>query len=288
MAVFQFVQPDAGSQSASTYKANIDNSIGLNGQIGNQFAAHEAVTPNMTVIVEGGTIQNGILLVVKGNQTSATITAPTTNPRIDRIVIDQFTGDISVVAGAEAASPVPPAIPIGQIVCCQFTLQTTTTQIVNSLIVDERNFYTSSVTNLDMLVKAETTAENLGLVTTVLNTPTTIATVPSLGPVEVGDVIQVSVSYRHTKGATAGVTTTQMLKGGGIAQITRVKDYAVFSDDKYQVASTTYDFAYDAEFFVSLAGSSIQIKFDVTSRGSAGSVAANVGDIKARVLRKTD
>ncbi len=141
MPVATFVQPNRATQNGTQYTANIDQAIASLGQTGNQFAPHEAATPNMTVVVEGGQNQSGTLLIVKGQQTTGTITAPTTNPRIDRVVIDQKTGDIEVVTGAEAASPVAPDIPQGKIACCQFTLQTSTMAITNLLIVDERALF---------------------------------------------------------------------------------------------------------------------------------------------------
>ncbi len=82
---------------------------------------------------------------------SGSIVAPTTFPRIDRIVIDVETGVAELVGGAEAASPVAPDIPSGKASNCQFILQTTTTLITDALITDERAqatyglVYTSSI-----------------------------------------------------------------------------------------------------------------------------------------------
>lgn len=73
-----------------------------------------------------------------GDASPYLITAPSTNPRIDRIVLDVVSGVASVVAGMESASPVAPDVPIGKIPNCQVILQTSTTIITNSLITDER------------------------------------------------------------------------------------------------------------------------------------------------------
>lgn len=103
-----------------------------------EFLAHEASTPDMTVIVDGGNIQFNNTITIQTSQTSPTITAPISNPRIDRIVIDNETGVLARVAGTEAASPAAPALPFNTIPVCQILLQTTTTEIVDSMITDER------------------------------------------------------------------------------------------------------------------------------------------------------
>ena len=71
-------------------------------------------------------------------QTILSISAPSVNPRIDRIVIDSGTGVAELVAGSEAVNPIIPDLPAGKFLCCYITLQTTTTIITNSLITDER------------------------------------------------------------------------------------------------------------------------------------------------------
>lgn len=104
----------------------------------NQFDPHEASTPDMTVVVSAGRIQNGVTLTEVAEQTTATITAPTTNPRIDRVVIDNVTGVVSIIAGSEAASPVAPAVTLGKIAIAQILLQTSSTEITSDMITDER------------------------------------------------------------------------------------------------------------------------------------------------------
>lgn len=126
----------------------------IGGSIANQFRAHEAGTPDMTVVVDAGRVQNGTTLTEVAQQATATITSPTTNPRIDRVVIDKVTGAVSVIAGAEAASPVAPVLTVGKIAICQVLLQTATTEITNDLITDERSFSSNyeietTITNTD-------------------------------------------------------------------------------------------------------------------------------------------
>ncbi len=138
MSVGTFVQPAFGSQLGDDYKEAIDNSIAAMARIGAAFAPHEAGTPDMTVVVDAGALWVNGAPVEVAAQSSATITAPTTNPRIDRVVIDALTGAVSVVTGTEAVSPAAPVIPSGKLPVCQVALATTTTAIDNSLITDER------------------------------------------------------------------------------------------------------------------------------------------------------
>ncbi len=103
-----------------------------------QFACRAKATPDMTVQVQAGRLFTNGSLVSQSTQTTGTITAPATNPRIDRVVIDEATGGVSVITGAEAASPSPPAITAGKLPVAQIALATSTTTITDALITDER------------------------------------------------------------------------------------------------------------------------------------------------------
>lgn len=133
-------QPDAGADLATTYKASIDAAIAAAWRTALAFAPHEQSTPDMTVRLDAGAIYVDTALTEVAAQSTGTIVAPTTNPRIDRVVIDASTGVVSVITGAEGASPVAPAITTGNIPICQVLLDDTpaTTAIANSLITDER------------------------------------------------------------------------------------------------------------------------------------------------------
>jgi len=105
------------------------------------FYAHEAATPDMTILIDAGRVVFGGVLATQPQQTSALFVAPVTNPRVDRIVIDEATGAASIVQGIEAVTPVAPDIPPGKLHNCQIQLETTTTEITNNvieMIVDER------------------------------------------------------------------------------------------------------------------------------------------------------
>jgi hypothetical protein len=83
---------------------------------------------------------SGQNLVEKATQNTSAVVAPTTNPRIDRIVIDNGTGNASVITGVEATSPLPPTIPTNKSPIAQVLLQTTSTAITNAMLTDERDF----------------------------------------------------------------------------------------------------------------------------------------------------
>ncbi|MES2055813.1 MAG: hypothetical protein V4564_07745 [Pseudomonadota bacterium] len=112
------------------------------------FAPHAAASPNMTILLDAGHVYAAAAsaLTEVAQQTTSTITAPVTHPRIDRIVVDAGTGVYQIVAGTEATSPAAPAIPAGKIPVCQALLQTTSTTITNSMLTDERALWMTPVT----------------------------------------------------------------------------------------------------------------------------------------------
>ena len=138
MPVATPLQPDYTSQSGTAYPLAIDASIAAARRLAWAFAPHEQSTPNMTVRLEAGPVLSGVTLTEVAAQSTGTITAPTTNPRIDRVVVDSVTGAVSVITGTQAASPAPPAITAGKWPVAQVLLQTSSTAITNSMITDER------------------------------------------------------------------------------------------------------------------------------------------------------
>ncbi len=141
MTVAKYVAPNFTdeAQTAAIYKAYIDAAFSVLAQIGQHFAPHAQDVPNMTVRLDSGRIiaASGTLTSVAA-QNTATIVAPVTNPRIDRVVIDASTGAVSVITGAEGASPSAPSITAGKLPVAQIALTTSTTAITNSMITDER------------------------------------------------------------------------------------------------------------------------------------------------------
>lgn len=140
MTVRTFVQPDSSTQSETDYPPIVDAAITVLARMGDNFAPHAQAVPDMTVALDPGHLMNGQTLVEVAAQSTGAITAPTTHPRIDRIVIDNVTGAASVVTGTEAASPAPPAIPAGKSPVARVQLETGSTAITNMMLTDERDF----------------------------------------------------------------------------------------------------------------------------------------------------
>lgn len=98
---------------ASQYNNLIDDAFGAS-----QLLAHEQATPDLTLKVEKGVYYVGNTRVDFAGGDSPSFTAPTTNPRIDLLVIDSA-GVLSRVVGTEAASPTAPAYPADKLVICE-------------------------------------------------------------------------------------------------------------------------------------------------------------------------
>lgn len=136
--VAQYTRPDQTTQNGSPYRSNIDGGIVASERIALAFLPQAQAVANMTVRVLAGALVIGGALTEIAAQSTPTLVAPVTNPRIDRVVMNQATGAILVVSGAEAASPVAPTIPSGYSPICRVQLATSTTAIGASLITDER------------------------------------------------------------------------------------------------------------------------------------------------------
>lgn len=133
-----WVKANFEEQEPTLYKTSIDNDLQVARRIGDSFAPHENAVPDMNVVVNPGGLMIDATLVEKTAQTVGAFTAPTVNPRIDRIVIDALTGDAEIIAGAEAGSPSAPTIPDEKIPVCQVAFVVGQTVIVNADITDER------------------------------------------------------------------------------------------------------------------------------------------------------
>lgn len=138
MTVSTFTQPDHSSDTGTDYKTAIDGAIHVMQRIAASFAPHQQTTADMTVRIDSGALLNGTTLTEVAAQSTSTIIAPVTNPRIDRVVVNSTTGVVSVIAGSEAASPTAPAITTGTNPLAQIALTVAQTEIANADITDER------------------------------------------------------------------------------------------------------------------------------------------------------
>jgi hypothetical protein len=128
-----FNQPNTGSPFPT-----LNGDLTVLARLAAAFAPHETAPPSMAVTLDAGALLvAGTPTEVKA-QTSPTIAPPVTNPRIDRVTINPSTGLLTITAGTEAANPVAPAVPAGQLPVAQLRLDVGMTAITNARIKDER------------------------------------------------------------------------------------------------------------------------------------------------------
>ena len=140
MTVVTYNAPNANTQDAATYKNNIDSGFDVVGtNRAAAFAIHERPSPTMHVVVDGGYLKkSGDDAPTLLTGTTLSFTAPTTNPRYDRIYITD-TGTFGQIAGTEAASPtIPDLTAANQMSLGYVSLTTTTTSITNNALIDDR------------------------------------------------------------------------------------------------------------------------------------------------------
>lgn len=202
-------KPDYTTDSDVEYKTAIDEGFQNVGRTAWSFAPHPASpTPDMTIDLNPGAIWDGSALIEKAQQTTSTFTAPSVNPRIDRVVVDATTGTYSIVAGAEDASPVAPAIPADKFPICQIEFATTTTSIgyvatsTVAAIVDERIPFTVAGASISDFV-ARGTVDGTG--TPSITESTGVDSVADSG----------TGIYTITLSETMATTTYTVVVGGG-------------------------------------------------------------------------
>lgn len=133
-----FVQPDNESQNGAAYKNNLDNAAAVFRRTAASFHIQAQEAPDMTLFCLGGPLWNGAALQEIAPNSTDALVAPVTYGRIDRLVLDRYTGAVSIVAGEESVTPEPPAIPGGKLPLARVALTPGQTEIVNADITDER------------------------------------------------------------------------------------------------------------------------------------------------------
>ncbi|MDP5280116.1 hypothetical protein Q9Q95_14395 [Sphingomonas sp. DG1-23] len=121
----------------------VDGDLAVLARIGAAFAPHAGEPASMAIVLDAGHVRAGPSLIETTKQLVGPFTAPASNPRIDRVVVNAATGVVSVLPGTPAASPVPPAIPASFIPVAQVLLVPGTLAITDEMIVDERDFSVS-------------------------------------------------------------------------------------------------------------------------------------------------
>ena len=132
---FQQVTP---FKDVPDYLNALGGEVAVLSRIAAVFSVNELVPPAMAVVVQAGAaFRNGTVVEIPARTTPA-IATPSTNPRIDRIVLNPQTDAILVVSGTEAASPVAPQVPAGHLPLARIALVPAMTAITNAAITDER------------------------------------------------------------------------------------------------------------------------------------------------------
>lgn len=134
-----WTQPNFETQDATSYRTAIDNCVQITERIARGFMPRENDTPSMKIWVDIGytyKVSTGSLTAISATQSPLFVT-PVTNNRIDRLIVDS-TGTYSIVKGTCAADPVAPNVTADNYPVCQVLLTTSTTEITNSMITDER------------------------------------------------------------------------------------------------------------------------------------------------------
>jgi len=118
---------------------NEDGIIAVDGST--NFAVTESTPNAMTVDVAAGAgYANGLPIYLASAETTATIVAPVSNPRIDLVQItDQ--SEVEVKTGVEAGSPSAPTVDADAIALAEIALTTVMTEITDSEITDVRTPY---------------------------------------------------------------------------------------------------------------------------------------------------
>lgn len=98
---------------------------------GSFLLPHQQTSPDLTLKVEAGVCYVGATRVIYAGGNSPSFAAPSSNPRIDLLTIDN-TGTLARVAGTESASPVAPAYPSDKLVICEVYNRVSQTQIFDT------------------------------------------------------------------------------------------------------------------------------------------------------------
>lgn len=182
---------DHYAQTPTEFKCAADSNFLNMKRFADNFYGHETNPTSMSIRVDAGYLWNGSVLTEFEARTTSVITKPTTNPRIDRVVMNNKTGALLVVAGTQAASPVPPEIPTGYQPICRVALTTSMTSIVNTMITDERVLISNAAAAvLNVETSYSLDAGNVGQIIMIHNGPC-VLTLPPLAAAVEGDSIEI-------------------------------------------------------------------------------------------------
>lgn len=110
----KWTQPNRTTDSSAEYKINVENCIAVLECFGKWFNVECTLPETMAVFVQSGYLflSGSKQVLTIEDWTSTTISKPSSNPRIDLVVMNDD-GDKYIVTGSEAASPSWPSVPAG-------------------------------------------------------------------------------------------------------------------------------------------------------------------------------
>lgn len=138
MTTYSFQQMTPYRDMLTDYIDQLGGDVAVLARIAAAYSVNEVTPAAMSVIVGAGAAFRDGNVVEVAARTTPTVTAPSGNPRIDRVVLNPQTDALLVVQGIEATSPVPPQIPAGYLPLAKIALTPATMAITNAAITDER------------------------------------------------------------------------------------------------------------------------------------------------------
>ncbi len=199
MTVSTFTQPDQ-TDGGSTYKNAIDAATSVMSRQAAAFAGHQQTVADLTVRLDAGSILDiaaGTITEIAADDTAG-LTAPVGDLRKDIVYIDEVTAAVGVATGAEAGSPVDPAIPAGKIPIVRINWTVAMAEITNDDLDDIRPALITgdSVTVLHTRAKVGAgagwvvdPANDIGLLATLPASQTNATMKIFLDGLEVGDTL---------------------------------------------------------------------------------------------------
>ena len=130
-----FIPSNMTTQTFTAWQASQDSNSAAINWLGAWFQPTVTGT-NMNVSVgPGASVTNGVL---QSTQTVTITTAPTSNSRVDLVVINRQTAVASVITGTVAASPTTPICPVNYFPICTVTVAANVTTITAANVADAR------------------------------------------------------------------------------------------------------------------------------------------------------
>lgn len=256
---------------------------------GDNFKVSQQSPADLTVQVSAGTLYDPATKtrVSKAVQNSGSITAPTTNPRIDVIHINARTGAIGITTGAEAASPSVPTLGDGLLPLAQIALTTTITEITSAEITDIRELANIghqigsgasqiALNDQDWTALASAATVNIGAAATYRVNITGTTTITAFDTVTAG----IAREVRFDGVLTLTHNATSLILPGGANITTAAGDIAKFvSEGSGNWRCTKYQKADGTAIAVSLAAGSVSSTELASSAVTQAKLSTATGDL---------